>query len=166
LPVEEGIEMPRTIVTKTERETEELGERIGKRLRPGETVLLCGGLGSGKTAMARGIARGLGSEDRVQSPTFTIANEYPMQGGKLVHMDLYRLSRDDFEELGLQEYWDGKNVIVIEWPDKMGIPAADCTLLVTLKAAPQGTQREILLDGGAGDFRWKGIENADSGNRY
>ncbi len=79
-------------VTNSPEETEELGERLGRALSPGDVVAFTGDLGAGKTAFTRGIARGLGIGDRVTSPTFAIVNEY--EGGRLplFHFDMYRLT--------------------------------------------------------------------------
>lgn len=104
------------------------GERLSALLTEGDVVLLDGDLGAGKTHFAKGLARGLGIDDRlVCSPTFTIVGEY--RGGrlKLNHMDVYRLSSfDELTEIGFDEYLaDG--VTVIEWAEKFpelsGIPA-------------------------------------------
>ena len=75
-------------------ETEALGEALGRKLQPGAVVAYFGGLGMGKTAFTRGLARGLGCTERVTSPTFTIVNEYP---GRipLCHFDMYRLESSD-----------------------------------------------------------------------
>ena len=85
-------------------ETEALGERLGKQLRPGAVIAYEGGLGMGKTAFTRGLARGLGCRGRVTSPTFTIVNEYE---GRipLFHFDMYRLdSADELFDIGWDDY--------------------------------------------------------------
>ena len=81
-------------LSHSEKETEQLGERLGQALSPGTVVAYTGGLGMGKTAFTRGLARGLGCTERVTSPTFTLVNEYP---GRipLFHFDVYRLSSSD-----------------------------------------------------------------------
>lgn len=101
--------------THSEAETLALGERIGQQLRAGDIVLLRGRPGAGKTALARGIARGLGYSGYVNSPTFTLVNEYE---GRLpvYHMDLYRLEGGELDELGLDEYLYSGGVCLIEWP--------------------------------------------------
>ena len=101
----------------SERETEALGERLGARLRPGCVVALKGGMGAGKTALVRGIARGLGFDGRVTSPTYAIVNEYPSDP-PLFHFDLYRLSgADELFDIGFEEYLERGGVCVIEWAD-------------------------------------------------
>ena len=82
-------------ITNSSEETEALGARLARALEPGAVVAFTGDLGAGKTAFVRGLARGLGVQDRVTSPTFTIVNEY--EGGRLplFHFDLYRLGSAD-----------------------------------------------------------------------
>jgi len=105
--------------TEGEEETEALGERLASCLAPGDILALHGELGAGKTCLVRGIARGLGiDEGSVASPSFTLINEYPGHV-PLVHLDGYRLdSAEAFEELGLEDYFEGEGVLVIEWAEK------------------------------------------------
>lgn len=96
-------------------ETIELGEKLGKILSLGDVVTLNGDLGAGKTHFTKGIARGLGIDECVTSPTFTIVNEYK---GRLplYHFDVYRID-DIYEmyEIGFEEYLYGEGVCIIEW---------------------------------------------------
>ena len=106
------------ITTHSPRETQALGAALGKSAQPGDLLLLCGDLGSGKTCLTQGIAWGLMVADAVRSPTFVLATEY---AGRLplYHIDLYRL--DDIREvddLGLDDYIEGEGVCVVEWADK------------------------------------------------
>ncbi|MFH1624411.1 MAG: tRNA (adenosine(37)-N6)-threonylcarbamoyltransferase complex ATPase subunit type 1 TsaE [Pseudomonadota bacterium] len=105
----------------TPQATLEFGELLGKYLTAGDCVALIGDLGTGKTQLAKGLARGLGvpGEYYITSPTYTIINEYP---GRipLYHFDLYRLGESsDLEDLGYEEYFDGRGVTVIEWAEKI-----------------------------------------------
>ena len=103
--------------TRSVEETRALGERLGRSvLRPGDVVVLSGGLGSGKTALAQGVARGLGVTEPVVSPTFTIVREY--QGRvPLVHVDIYRLEKlQELHDLGFDEFLDDR-VTLVEWGD-------------------------------------------------
>lgn len=95
-----------------------IGQKIGKAALPGDVVLLIGNLGAGKTCLTRGIAKGLGVAEQVQSPTFVLARE--MKGRiPLYHIDLYRLGNiTEIDELGIDEYLYGKGLTVIEWADK------------------------------------------------
>lgn len=103
------------IKTYSEAETIEIGERLGRILEKGDIVTLNGDLGAGKTHFTKGIARGLGVEDYVTSPTFTIVNEY---SGRipLYHFDVYRID-DIYEmyEIGFEEYLYGEGICIIEW---------------------------------------------------
>jgi tRNA threonylcarbamoyladenosine biosynthesis protein TsaE len=107
------------IATKNYKETILLGERIGRSLKPDDIVALSGCLGAGKTTMIQGIAKGLGVENWVTSPTFTLINEFE---GKLnlYHIDLYRIENiDDAEDLAIEEYFTKGGVTVIEWAEKI-----------------------------------------------
>jgi len=106
--------------TEGEEETEALGEQLASCLAPGDILALYGELGAGKTCLVRGIARGLGIEEgSVASPSFTLINEYPGRV-PLVHLDGYRLdSAEAFEELGLEDYFEGEGVLAIEWAEKV-----------------------------------------------
>lgn len=106
------------IVSHGVEQTRRLGAHLGKILSPGDVVLLEGDFGSGKTTFTQGIAKGLGLDSRyVNSPTFTLINEY--KGGRihLSHIDLYRLhGATDIATLGLDDYLEGQGATVIEWP--------------------------------------------------
>ena len=98
------------------------GARIAARLRPGDVVALSGGLGAGKTTLARAIIAALGHRGEVPSPTFTIVEAYapPAVRVPLVHADFYRLERPaEADELGLDDYRDGA-ALIAEWPEHVG----------------------------------------------
>lgn len=108
-------------VTTSEAETYAAGLEMAAALAPGDIVLLTGNLGAGKTALARGLAAGLGVDpDDVHSPTFTLVNPY--QGRCPVHhIDLYRIERAlDLDELGLDEILGGDGVAIVEWAERLG----------------------------------------------
>jgi tRNA threonylcarbamoyladenosine biosynthesis protein TsaE len=99
-------------------ETEAFGRRFAGFLKPGSLVALYGCLGSGKTCLVKGIARGLGIKEIVTSPTFTILSEYTSGRTPLYHIDAYRLGTDDdFENTGLGEYIGSNGITVIEWSE-------------------------------------------------
>jgi tRNA threonylcarbamoyladenosine biosynthesis protein TsaE len=107
--------------TKSSAETIRIGKRIGSRLLPGDVVALVGELGAGKTQCIKGMATGIGvgKPTYISSPSFTLINEYP---GRIpfYHIDLFRLEREkEAEELGLEDYFQGKGIAVIEWADKI-----------------------------------------------
>ncbi|MBV8842723.1 MAG: tRNA (adenosine(37)-N6)-threonylcarbamoyltransferase complex ATPase subunit type 1 TsaE [Bryobacterales bacterium] len=106
-------------VTHSEEETIELGRRIARDLPRRCVVLLIGNLGAGKTTLAKGIVSGLGaaSPEEVSSPTFTLIHEYG--GGRVYHVDLYRLDRpEEVATLGLDELFDKDAVVLIEWGER------------------------------------------------
>jgi tRNA threonylcarbamoyladenosine biosynthesis protein TsaE len=106
------------IVTHSESETRELGRMLATILRPGDVLLLVGGLGTGKTCLAKGLASGLGVKERVLSPTFTLLREY-MGRLPLYHLDAYRLEGPwDLYDIGVEEYLDGDGVLMVEWGDR------------------------------------------------
>ena len=108
-----------TVITNHESETMLEGEKLGKTLSPGMVVALSGGLGAGKTAYIRGLARGLGIDMSVSSPTFTIVNEYP---GKipLFHFDMYRLETEgELFDIGWDDYLERGGVCAVEWSEKV-----------------------------------------------
>ena len=119
-------------VTASEEETERVGELLGRSLRPGTVVLLYGELGAGKTALVRGLARALGAPtDSVSSPTFTLIQEYPGAGVTLYHVDLYRLSSREVDELGLEELVSGDGIVAIEWAERWaGRPDDACEVWI------------------------------------
>jgi len=109
-----------TRISKSPEETFALGRELGESLEAGALVGLVGDLGSGKTLFVKGLAKGLGIEERVHSPTFSLVNEYV--GGRLpcFHLDLYRLeSRGQIQGAGLDELMDVRDgVVVVEWYDR------------------------------------------------
>lgn len=130
----------------TASEMEELGERIGRACRGGEVLALRGGLAAGKTTLTKGIARGLGIDEEVTSPTFTLVNDY---SGRLTlhHMDAYRLSGEaEFEALGSDELLSDGSVCVIEWSERVegALPAGHSVL--EIEVAEDGA-RNLRLDG-------------------
>lgn len=99
---------------------EAFGRRIATRLRVGDVVALSGGLGVGKTTLARAIVSALGHEGEVPSPTFTIVETYDTLDPPLVHADFYRLERpEDADEIGLDDYREG-TALIAEWPANAG----------------------------------------------
>jgi len=107
------------ISTESEAGTERAGEAFAAYLHPGDVIALYGGLGAGKTAFVRGLARGLGLSARVSSPTFTIVNEYP-GAVPLFHFDMYRLgSSDELFEIGWEDYIVRGGICAVEWSENV-----------------------------------------------
>lgn len=129
-------------------ETEQIGERIAARLKEGSVVALFGGMGMGKTALTRGIARGLGvGENAVSSPTFALVHEYR---GKipLFHFDMYRVTGwDDLFSTGFFDYLDAGGVLVIEWSENIEAALPQDAVRVTLSPAQNENERMIRIEG-------------------
>lgn len=111
------------IISHSPEETEALGETWGREAQRGLVIALSGDLGAGKTQLVRGMARGIGYQGRVHSPTFALVNIY--EGGRLplFHLDLYRLdSAEAVHRAGMDEYLQPDGVAVIEWAERLGTP--------------------------------------------
>ena len=127
-------------------QTEEIAREFAETVSPGSVVSLYGGLGAGKTRFVRGFVKAFGiSPDEVDSPTFTIINEYHGET-PIYHFDFYRL--DDVREaieIGAEEYFYGDGVCLIEWPERIsGLLPSDCiNITLTIKGK---TTREISID--------------------
>ncbi|HKI68708.1 MAG TPA: tRNA (adenosine(37)-N6)-threonylcarbamoyltransferase complex ATPase subunit type 1 TsaE, partial [Verrucomicrobiae bacterium] len=108
-----------TSISHSPAETEALGETWGREAQSGLVIGLSGDLGAGKTQLVKGLARGLGINARVHSPTFTLVNVYTSGRLTLYHLDLYRLeTREQIIASGLEEYLNPNGVAVIEWAEK------------------------------------------------
>ena len=130
--------------TENTAQTEALGQQLGRTLAPGSVVAFRGGLGMGKTAFTRGLARGLGCTGRVTSPTFTIVNEYR---GKipLFHFDMYRLgSSDALFDIGWEDYLDRGGVCAVEWSENVADAMPEGTVYVTIRRSPEGENARII----------------------
>ena len=133
-------------ITNSPAETEAVGAALGKVLKPGTILAYRGDLGAGKTAFTRGLAKGLGSEEIVTSPTYTIVNEYLSGRLPLFHFDMYRLaSSDDLWSIGWEDYLDRGGVCAVEWSENVD-DAMENALWVTLESLG-GDDRRITLEG-------------------
>ena len=128
-------------------ETEALGEQLGKQLRPGAVIAYEGGLGMGKTAFTRGLARGLGCRGRVTSPTFTIVNEY--EGPReLIHFDMYRLgSADELFDIGWEDYVNRGSVCAVEWSENVEDAFYGDEIVVRFEKLGPTTRRITITEG-------------------
>ena len=136
-----------TYETNSPAETERIGEALGKILTPGTVIAYRGGLGAGKTAFTRGLARGLGYTDIVTSPTYTIVNEY--LGGRLplFHFDMYRLhSPDDLWDIGWEDYLDRGGICAVEWSENVQ-EAMEGAISVSIAKLDENT-RCVTIEGG------------------
>ena len=136
-------------LSHNEAETEALGARLAGVLTAGTVVAYQGGLGMGKTAFTRGLAKGFGCTDRVTSPTFTIVNEY--LGGRLplFHFDMYRLPDSDaLFDIGWEDYLDRGGVCAVEWSEQVADALPEDTVTVSLARHPdQESWRIITIKG-------------------
>ncbi len=137
-------------LSHSELETEAVGRELGQSLSPGAVVACWGDLGLGKTALIRGLARGLGYPGRVTSPTFTIVNEY--EGGRLplFHFDLYRLEgEEDLFSIGWDDYLDRGGVCAVEWSERApGALPQDAVRVVLSRRPEDDGWRDITIEGG------------------
>jgi tRNA threonylcarbamoyladenosine biosynthesis protein TsaE len=129
-----------TFTSNSPAETEEFGRRLAQEIKPGTVLALEGGLGSGKTQFVKGLAAGLGSKPVATSPTFTLVHEYP--GGRLplYHFDFFRIEdRESAIRLGLEDYFYGNGVSVVEWADRFPglIPEQARWILFEIKSENQ-----------------------------
>lgn len=140
------------MITKGPEETRALGRKLCKYLRPGDTLLMLGDLGAGKSEMTRGIAEGLGVAEKVTSPSFTILNVYESGSIPLYHFDWYRLeSSEELYELGMDEYLNGDGIAVVEWPGQCPDAIPEDCLEVDVRTVSEDT-REITWTS-KGSFR-------------
>jgi tRNA threonylcarbamoyladenosine biosynthesis protein TsaE len=151
------------LTTKSADETREIGEQLGRLLKAGDVLLLHGDLGSGKTTLTQGIARGLGVRDYVQSPTFTLVAEHEVKdiSGtpiRLYHLDLYRLnSEEDLESFGYHQYLaPAEGISVIEWPERAGSDLPDRYLLIAIDLLGPD-KRRLTIRPNSLDDRFAGI---------
>lgn len=159
-----------TLLSASEESTLALGRLLGRRLCPGQVVALFGDLGAGKTVLSRGIARGLGIQVPVTSPTFTVVQEYPCPDGTyLFHLDLYRIT-DAAAALafGIDEYlFAADGVTLVEWPERIAGLLGQAgsrreALVVHLDHTADGARRlrlpAVLAEAVRGDLRQSPVD--------
>ena len=128
-------------------DTEAFGERLARRLRAGDVVAFTGALGMGKTALTRGLARGLGCRGRVTSPTFTIVNEYAGDV-PLFHFDMYRLSSsDELYDIGWDDYLARGGVCAVEWSERVADALPEDAVTVDIARGESDERRVITVTG-------------------
>jgi len=134
-------------LTRSPEETEKIGEAFGKTLSPGTVIAYEGDLGAGKTAFTRGLARGLGCDETVTSPTYTIVNEYLTGRIPLFHFDMYRLnSADDLWDIGWEDYLERGGVCAVEWSENVAEAMEDAVRVRIEKTGEDS--RQITIEGG------------------
>jgi len=135
------------IITFSPDETEALGEKIAQGLSGGEIIALFGGMGMGKTAFTRGLARGLGIQDGVSSPTFALVHEYH---GRLdvYHFDMFRVTGwDDLYSTGFFDYLENGGVLVIEWSENIEAALPQDTIRIEIQQGTRENERIFHIEG-------------------
>lgn len=135
-------------VTHSREETEALGARLAEALAEGRVVAFTGDLGAGKTAFVSGMARTLGVEERVTSPTFTVVNEY--EGGRLplFHFDMYRLdSADELFHIGWEDYLARGGICAVEWSENVEEAIESDAVRVSIVRGDGDDDRIITIEG-------------------
>jgi tRNA threonylcarbamoyl adenosine modification protein YjeE len=139
-----------TLVFPDEGATARFAAKLAAGLRPGDVVALSGGLGSGKTALARCVVRAFLPDEEVPSPTFTLVQTYVAPQFQIWHVDLYRLSKArEVEELGLDEALDAGDVLLIEWPERAAswLPADRLDIALTIGESATSRRADITAHG-------------------
>lgn len=155
----EEIRLKVTFKTNSPDETILLGEKIGKLLKKGDVIAYIGGLGMGKTTLTRGVSIGLGLEDQVTSPTFSLVNEYIDDKIKLIHFDMYRVKTAiDLETTGFYDYLDEDSIIVIEWAENVLEELPKDCIYINFSLIDNNC-REITISAADGDERFENIRN-------
>lgn len=132
-------------ISHSVNETEDFAEDFSKNLNGNEIIALYGGLGVGKTAFTRGLARGLGVEDNVSSPTFAIVNEYS-GSPNLYHFDMYRIeSWNDLNSIGFFDYI-GNGVVVVEWSENIEAALPDDSIRIEIQNGSSENERIIKIE--------------------
>lgn len=135
-------------ISHSEHDTEDIGASFARTLKGGTVVAMYGDLGAGKTAFVRGMARGMGLDCRVSSPTFTIVNEY-LGERELIHFDMYRLSSaDELFDIGWEDYLTRGGVCAVEWSERVDDAMPADTLWVDIARGTDESDRIITITGG------------------
>ncbi len=135
-------------ITNNADETTELGRKLGQSLKGGTVVAFFGGLGMGKTAFTRGLAKALCVKEEVSSPTFAIVNDY---GGNppLYHFDMYRVETwDDLYSSGFFDFYEAGGILAVEWSENIENALPENTIRVQIERGEHDNQRIITIDGG------------------
>ena len=144
--------MNKTLHIASEKETEKLGEAIGRAAVPGMVIALIGDLGTGKTTLTKSIARGRGVTESVTSPTFNIIREYRSGRIPLFHFDVYRIADpEEMYELGYEEYFYGDGVCVVEWADLIEELLPEDAVIIRMNRGASEEEREYIIEGGNED---------------
>ncbi len=139
--------MEKLLHIASEKETERIGEAIGRAAEPGTVVALIGDLGTGKTTLTKSIAKGLGVTETVTSPTFNIIREYKSGRIPLYHFDVYRIGDpDEMFELGYEEYFYGDGICVVEWADIIEELLPEDAVIIRIERGADEEEREYRIE--------------------
>jgi tRNA threonylcarbamoyladenosine biosynthesis protein TsaE len=128
-----------TVALADEAATLELGQRIAAVITPGCVIWLEGDLGAGKTTLVRGLLRAAGETGPVKSPTYTLVEVHQVSGIYFYHFDFYRFNQpEEYLDAGLDEYFSGNGICLVEWPDKAAPYLAPADLHIELRVVNQG----------------------------
>ncbi|MBV1872444.1 MAG: tRNA (adenosine(37)-N6)-threonylcarbamoyltransferase complex ATPase subunit type 1 TsaE [Gammaproteobacteria bacterium] len=140
-----------TVTLADDTETISWGSKIALTLQKGGIVYLQGELGAGKTTLCRGILRAYGHAGAVKSPTYTIIEPYELECVNVYHFDLYRmLDPEEWEYLGVDDYFSPENVCLVEWPDKGRDYLPACDVSITLEYLNEGRRMTVESHGQRG----------------
>ncbi len=136
-----------TFISHDFNQTEMIGQKLAKKLKKGDVVALFGGLGMGKTAFVRGLAKGLSINENVSSPTFSIVHDY---GGNpaLIHFDMYRVNTwEDLNTTGFFDYLDLNEILAIEWSENIESALPQNSIYVEISKGESDNDRIIKITG-------------------
>lgn len=130
---------------KDESETLRFAESMASHLLPGMNLYLKGELGAGKTTFVRGLLRGLGYQDKVKSPTYTLVESYSFEKFMIYHFDLYRFKGEhEWDDAGFREYFNETSICLIEWPEKAGGILPEPDISIELSHEPFGRHLHMI----------------------
>lgn len=157
--------MRMTLTTRTAEETRAVGAQLAGLLRPRDSIALTGELGAGKTTLVQGIAAGLGAQEHVASPTFTLIREYVTGRLPIAHVDVYRLERvQDVVDLALDEVTADDGVLIVEWGDAVEELLSPDRLTIELSGRDPTGQLDdrlvVIVADGSWAERWKPLTEA------
>ena len=137
--------MKQEYISRSPEETEQIGQQTAALLHPGDVLALSGDLGAGKTAFVRGMARAIAPKAYVQSPTYTIVNEYKSDVS-LFHFDMYRISdEDDLYSAGFDDYFSRNGIFAVEWSENIPFAIPDKHYKVTIEKLDE-EKRKITIE--------------------
>ncbi len=140
--------MIKEYITKSEKETENLGFEFAQDLKGGTVLAFLGSMGMGKTCFIRGVARGMGYEGEVTSPTFSLVNEYIGARLNMYHFDMYRVSHwEDLYSTGFFDYLEQDGVLLVEWSENIKEALPNDALFINIERLDDNTRKISIYQG-------------------